>query len=48
MLDAVTGVKFVDVDAEQSGGVPPLAATAATGVAVRDFPGAQVPPGDRP
>ncbi len=48
VLDGVTGVTFADVTAEQSHGVPPLTATAAAGVTVRDFPGAQVPTGDRP
>ena len=47
-LDDVTGIKFVDVDAEQSGGVPPLAAHATAGVTIRDFPGATVPPDGRP
>ena len=48
VLDGVTGVKFVDVTAEQSHGVPPLIATAATNVTVRNFPGARMPPDGRP
>jgi len=46
-LDDVTGVKFVDVDSQQSAGVPPLVTHAVTGVTIRDFPGAQAPLDDR-
>ena len=48
VLDDVTDVRFADVTAEQSHGVPPLAVHAATGVTVHDFPGALVPPTTRP
>ncbi len=48
VLDDATGVTLADVTAEQSQGVSPLAAHASAGVTIRNFPGAQVPPADRP
>jgi polygalacturonase len=44
VLDDVDGAKFVDVDAEQTQGVPPLMGTDARHVTVRDFPGADASP----
>ena len=45
VLDDVDEAKFVDVDAEQARGVPPLAAAGPTRrLTVRDFPGASAAP----
>ncbi len=48
VLDDAKGVKFDDVSAQQSDGVPPLTARDTADVTARDFPGAQVPPAGRP
>jgi polygalacturonase len=48
VLDDVSDAKFVNVDAEQTGGVPPLATHDVRNVTIRDFPNAKVTPEDPP